>query len=948
MSERPVDPEALLRELVALPPAERAARFLACSHSPRSEAIAALCAIVERLAVTEVASAIAGAAVVVQLGAELGGPVDRARAARVQGQSLAYSGDFGRALEAFSAAIAFAQSAESKLEEARARMSSIHALSELGRYAEAEQAGESARTAFLAAAEPALAARADANLGVLALGAGRAADALPHFDRARLALRGDTVALAQIESNRGKALMLLDRHVDARRAWEAALPMFAAAELYWAAAIVEGNLAELEARQGRLQRAMEHFERARQHLERDDAPAELARVMGDQADLLALSGLFDDAVRAYRDALPVLEASGSRVEIAKSRLGLAEALLRKGRVDDARRERAAAEAALVGLEHSDLHGRSLMLAAELALRADDAAGAQSAASAALEFCGDRPVATVLTQLLLSRIAQIRGDSVAAQLHVDQAARIASPLLIAPLNAEISHSRGRLRRVERDLDGAMRDFSEAVDAVERVRGSLQSARFRMAFQGRRVEVYDDLISAALELATPAAEATAFDTAERAKSRSLLEAARRAADDEPSELSATDGLGRELAERRAELDLHYSRLADSRFGGSGGEALMRSIAERLLALENQVAGLERRVDARGASGGLLARPATLAEVQAGLAADAALLMYYQLPQGMVAFVVRRDVLRATQIAVSEAELTAAVQRVLFQIRKGLRAADVGGPRAARAVEDVRRELAALFQLLIAPVRDALEGATRLRIVPHGPLHAVPMHALFDDGKYLLERFEISYAPNSTLASGGGGDLAGLAGDRITLVAVADENAPQIANEAARLGQIFPGGRRLLGESATTAAVSLAAREAAVLHLGCHGQFSAELPASSGVRLHDRWWTAGEIHRLRLKAHLVTLSGCDTGRSQIETGDEVLGLVRAFLAAGARALVVSLWTVQDESTAELMPGFYSRLVGAGSVGSFSRALREAQLVQLQSRPHPAHWAPFVCIGG
>ncbi|MDQ3411324.1 MAG: CHAT domain-containing protein, partial [Chloroflexota bacterium] len=116
------------------------------------------------------------------------------------------------------------------------------------------------------------------------------------------------------------------------------------------------------------------------------------------------------------------------------------------------------------------------------------------------------------------------------------------------------------------------------------------------------------------------------------------------------------------------------------------------------------------------------------------------------------------------------------------------------------------------------------------------------------------------------------------------------------------------------------------------------------ASGLKLADGWLTAREVYNLRIGAGLVTLSGCDTGRSVIGSGDELIGLMRGFFAAGASSVVMSLWTVNDDSTADLMTAFYNEWRDGASAVS---ALRTAQLRGLDARRHPAFWAPFL-LGG
>jgi CHAT domain-containing protein len=99
------------------------------------------------------------------------------------------------------------------------------------------------------------------------------------------------------------------------------------------------------------------------------------------------------------------------------------------------------------------------------------------------------------------------------------------------------------------------------------------------------------------------------------------------------------------------------------------------------------------------------------------------------------------------------------------------------------------------------------------------------------------------------------------------------------------------------------------------------------------------------MRLEARLVTLSACESGQSAIHAGDELAGLLSSFLAAGARAVLGSLWRVDDGTTLSFMREFY-RAWGAGAAPP-SWALRQAQLGLLAQRPHPAFWAPFILVG-
>ena len=151
-------------------------------------------------------------------------------------------------------------------------------------------------------------------------------------------------------------------------------------------------------------------------------------------------------------------------------------------------------------------------------------------------------------------------------------------------------------------------------------------------------------------------------------------------------------------------------------------------------------------------------------------------------------------------------------------------------------------------------------------------------------------------------------------------------------------------LLDADATVAALRERAPSTDLLHLACHGQFRPDSPLFSSLKLGDGWMTVHDAYTLELGAGLVTLSACETGVSAVAPGDELIGLVRGFFYAGSPSLLLSLWTVDDEATAELMRDFYTHLRAGARPAA---ALRSAQLRQLRERPHPFFWSPFILTG-
>ena len=143
-----------------------------------------------------------------------------------------------------------------------------------------------------------------------------------------------------------------------------------------------------------------------------------------------------------------------------------------------------------------------------------------------------------------------------------------------------------------------------------------------------------------------------------------------------------------------------------------------------------------------------------------------------------------------------------------------------------------------------------------------------------------------------------------------------------------------------------------------MACHGLFRSDNPHFSALKLVDGWLTTTDVAQLSLAGTFVALSACESGRSEVLGGDEIIGLIRAFLGAGAAGLAVSQWLVEDETTAELMTTLYERYnsyadtsteasMGVDSELNYSASMRDAQLALKARHPHPYYWAPFIYVG-
>jgi CHAT domain-containing protein len=298
--------------------------------------------------------------------------------------------------------------------------------------------------------------------------------------------------------------------------------------------------------------------------------------------------------------------------------------------------------------------------------------------------------------------------------------------------------------------------------------------------------------------------------------------------------------------------------------------------------------------------------------------------------------------------------------------------------------------LFRVLLEPIPEA-RTAARLIVAPDGALNLLPFEALRDNqGEYLLKSRVISYVPSGTILDVlrrarknetarspflGVGDVAyenqGGAGRRISapdtfrgrvLRGMADlsgmrlQDLPQTRKEVEEIGKIVgPEAIILLGKDATeTAFKKEPLDQFRVLHLAVHGFADKQYPERSALVLgtdpksgDDGLLQVREIIRLRLNAELTTLSACDTGVGKLQGQEGVSSLVEAFLVAGSKSVVASLWSADDTFASALMNRFYQRLGKGEDTGSALRGAKIDLLAKYGEQVSPFYWAAFIAVG-
>jgi tetratricopeptide (TPR) repeat protein len=880
-------------------------------------------------------------------------PTARLRATYLIARVHALNAEFETALRLIDQTRAEFEALGEPLEALRTNVGRIHVLREQGRYQEALDAGEIvlsglASPAFADHAETCLAiqALAQENVGSVYEEMGRYAEALEAYAIAEAgysALEMDD-RLGAVSNNRGVVLLGLGRGREALSAFEEAAAIFAKADLTQPRAASLLNIGNAHLLLGAYNQALTYFEQARQIFGELDALADTPSVLLDTGDVYLAINLYPEAVSTYSEADSLLRAAGMPHDRARALWGMGAALAALGRLDDAEAALSEAAALFRAADNVPLLSSVMLEQASLQSQRRNRTAALSTCRAALALIAGRdfPIQHVYTHLRMADL--LLPDLEAAETHLRAASATTDALGLPHLRYRLLQRLGHIRRVQGQDAEALSLLETAIEAIESLRGTLPFEAVRASFLHDKTAAYEDLVQLHLAATDADTPRRAFAAAERAKSRSLVDLLAGGAEPRPFE-EGDPALGARRAALQADLNAIYLEL----LGGApdtGHRVHPPELRVRAAELERELSLLRLR-EAAASERAPAPRPA--ATLAPNTAIGGPMVAYHIVGDELIAFVCVADEVRTVRRLCEVSALQRHLKRLGDQWDRFRAGPEFVAKHLDVLNQTARRVLHDLYLCLIAPIEAELIGIgapgapAQLAIVPHGPLHQVPFHALFDGERYLIDRFELSYAPSATvraLCATRQPRRDGLA----LVVGVADPNLPAISAEIETVGRILPAARIVRDAEATRETVSALAAGCTTLHLACHGLFRADNPLYSALQLGDGWLTAIDVLSLDLSGALVVLSACESGRSEILGGDELIGLARSFLGAGAVTLVVSLWLVQDEAAAELMADWYVRMATGRSRAA---ALREAQLALRERRPHPYYWAPFSLIG-
>jgi CHAT domain-containing protein/Tfp pilus assembly protein PilF len=544
------------------------------------------------------------------------------------------------------------------------------------------------------------------------------------------------------------------------------------------------------------------------------------------------------------------------------------------------------------------------------------------------------------------------------------------------------------------------IEEALDKIERIRRSFYEPELRVTGFTKAQDFYELEIDLLAQLGEKRPDknlvAVALENSERARARTMLELLAE------SQIEIREGVSQELRRREQEsqsrlssiqgqiIQAHLQPKTDPRRIAALQDELKQADAERE-EMERDIHRLHPRyAEIRYPS------PLRAEAIQGLLDSQTALLEYFVGQENSFLFVVTKEDSAVYRLPKGET-----IGQLAQEFRAALR---TPGRREFGAYA---RTAHRLYQTLIAPAADALAGKQRLLIIPDGALYYVPFEALLvkgadgaGDPEYLLKRWAVGYAPSASVVASlrqntrpaadatatrflafadplyeasGRSEIAGKkpAPNSTTDNTVAfnarglfDDDAQWELTRLTHSRREVEGIARLYRPQASALYLGRDAKEENVkgsgalatarrIHFATHGMVNERQPQYSGLVLtldddprEDGLLQVYEIFNLKLQADLVVLSACQTGLGQQFRGEGMIGLTRAFMYAGAPSVVVSLWSVADVSTADLMVAFYQHLDRAEDKAD---ALRAAKL-ELMRNPryaHPYYWAPFVLVG-
>jgi len=547
-----------------------------------------------------------------------------------------------------------------------------------------------------------------------------------------------------------------------------------------------------------------------------------------------------------------------------------------------------------------------------------------------------------------------------------------------------------------LEQSMHYYALAISEIDKVRSQLYSENYRAEFIVRHLEIYEKFINLLLRLhdenPDKGYDRRAFNYAQERTASSMLDMLANNARlvskgiDEAA-LARKSSIEKELQKIQSSISKEVSK-------DNLDQRILDSLHVELTKIRNRHEEIREEILTNYPAYASLTGEAvtlTIEEIQEKVLADDQVLLQYLLcEKESFLFILDKHSMTVERIGAPRVN----IEKKIVELTKPLR--ETASLTNIKFDLELAREL---YDILVAPASKFLQKRQHLLIIPDGILYYLPFEALvtdvnqgttkkdiwyasYGDAEYLIERNPISYVPSVSvlqhlnkrqmtkqsdveLLAFGNPNYYSISEDEKQLLSSLDWNFSPLRysmDEISGIGKLFKNRRLLLGAEATEENVKSLSQNSNILHFSVHGLLDARQPLYSALVLsqdqdetEDGFLQAYEIYNLDLNADLVTLSACETGLGRLQRGEGIIGLTRAFMYAGARSVMLSLWKVHDESTTEFMTAFYQNWRKKGV--SHVEALRYTKLQLMKktaemdgqkiSYAHPFFWAPFVITG-
>lgn len=492
--------------------------------------------------------------------------------------------------------------------------------------------------------------------------------------------------------------------------------------------------------------------------------------------------------------------------------------------------------------------------------------------------------------------------------------------------------------------------KSIEILESIREKMRMEEYKLDFMGATCGIYEMVISL---LVQKNKYNEAWEYCERSKARTFL-----------------DMLGNQRIDYRAKSDpelIEKEKLIDRKI------SLLRSqmeelkdktnIKEMVKTLQESKQEYENVIQELKISNPEYAslksvQVSTLQDIKSVLDEKSVILEYFIGDGISILFLVDKSGLEVFQIPYTEKQ----IKEKIIQLRKSI----VTKSECDAQIKEISN------MLFPTGVFEIIKGKEKLIIVPHSVMHYLPFSLLINkNGDYLVNHYEIRTEPSAsvwklchdkidtagkflTAYALGSAEMklqdAGAGVTRETLF-LSEEvirggfaPLPATEGEVKEIAGLYSDNNILIGRDMNFNGVKDSIDKGNLVHFATHGVLDSDHPLFSGLVLSDEILSVSDIFAMKLNANLVVLSACNTGIGRMSSGDEILGITRAFMYAGTPTVIASLWSVSDESTAILMKNFYKRLKEGNTAAA---SLRAAQIDLMKEFPQPFYWAPFIVTG-